>query len=62
MTMPTIAILGIDLGKKAIVLRRRITRGVVAFTAALPPYIVAMEVCCGAHFLGRSFVAHAQAA
>ena len=34
----------------------------VAFSAALPPCIVAMEVCCGAHFLGRSFVAHAQKA
>ena len=34
----------------------------VAFTAASPPYIVAMEACCEAHFLGRSFVAHAQAA
>lgn len=69
MTKPTIAVLGIDLGKNrcslagldasgAVVLRRKIMReGVVAFTATLPPCIVAMEACCGAHFLGRAFSA-----
>src|SRR5271170_477482 len=66
MTKTPIAVLGIDLGKNscslagldatgAVVLRRRLTReGVVAFAAALPACIVAMEACCGAHFLGRT--------
>lgn len=62
-----IAVLGIDLGKNscslagldatgAVVFRRKMTReGVVAFAAALPRCVVAMEACCGAHFLGRTF-------
>jgi transposase len=62
-----IAVLGIDLGKNscslagldasgAVVFRRKLTReGVIAFTAALPRCVVAMEACCGAHFLGRTF-------
>src|SRR4051812_38027175 len=69
MTKMPIAVLGIDLGKNscslagldasgAVVLRRRMTReGLVAFTAGLPSCIVAMEVCCGAHFLGRTLAA-----
>lgn len=69
MTKLAIAVLGIDLGKNrcslagldgsgAVVLRRKITReGVVAFTAALPACIIAMEACCGAHFLGRAIAA-----
>lgn len=69
MTKTSIAVLGIDLGKNnfsvagldasgAVVLRRRIRReGIVAFAAALPACIVAMEACCGAHFLGRTLVA-----
>lgn len=69
MTKLPIAVLGIDLGKNrcslagldasgAVVLRRTTTReGVVAFAAGLAPCIVAMEACCGAHFLGRTFVA-----
>ena len=69
MTKTSIAVLGIDLGKNscsvagldtsgAVVLRRRIRReGVVAFAAALPACIVAMEACCGAHFLGRTLAA-----
>jgi transposase len=63
----SIAVLGIDLGKSscslagldatgAVVLRRRLTReGVVRFVAGLPACVVAMEACCGAHFLGRTF-------
>ena len=62
-----IAVLGIDLGKNscslagldasgAVVFRRKMTReGVVAFAAALPRCVIAMEACCGAHFLGRTF-------
>ena len=69
MTKTPIAVLGIDLGKNscslagldatgAVVLRRRMTReGVVAFAAKLPTCVVAMEACCGAHYLGRTFEA-----
>jgi transposase len=61
----TIFVLGIDLGKNvcslvgldeagAVVLRRRFRReGVAAFVGKLPACIVAMEACCGAHYLGR---------
>lgn len=67
MTKTPIAVLGIDLGKNscslagldatgAVVLRKKITReGVVAFAAGLPACAIAMEACCGAHFLGRAF-------
>jgi len=69
MTKMPIAVLGIDLGKNscsvagldssgAVVLRRRMTREtLVAFAGKLPACIVAMEACCGAHFLGRTFAA-----
>ena len=62
---PSIAVLGIDLGKNScslagldetgrVVLRRRLTReGLVRLAAGLPACIVAMEACCGAHHLGR---------
>jgi transposase len=62
-----ITVLGIDLGKNscsvagldingAVVLRRRMTREVlVAFAHKLSACIVAMEACCGVHFLGRTF-------
>ncbi len=68
MTKTPIAVLGIDLGKNscslagldasgAVILRRKMTRErVVAFAAELPACVVAMEACCGAHFLGRAFV------
>lgn len=68
MTKTPIAVLGIDLGKNscslagldasgAVILRRKMTRErVVAFAAELPSCVVAMEACCGAHFLGRAFV------
>ena len=67
MTKTPIAMLGIDLGKNscslagldasgAVVMRKKMTReGVVAFTSELAPCVVAMEACCGAHFLGRAF-------
>lgn len=67
MTKTPIAVLGIDLGKNscslagldatgAVILRRKMTRErLVAFAAELPSCIVAMEACCGAHFLGRAF-------
>jgi len=60
-----IAVLGIDLGKNScsvvgldtagrVVLRRRMHRdSVIKLAAGLPPCIMAMEACCGAHHLGR---------
>ena len=65
MTKPTVAVLGIDLGKNScsvagldgtgrVVLRRRLSRdGVVRLASSLPDCVVAMEACCGAHHLGR---------
>ncbi len=61
-----IAVLGIDLGKNScsvvgldgtgrVVLKRRLHRdGVVKLAAGLPPCVMAMEACCGAHHLGRT--------
>ncbi|APG90246.1 IS110 family transposase [Sinorhizobium americanum] len=61
----SIFVLGIDLGKNvcslvglneagAVVLRRRLRRdGVADFVCKMPPCIVAMEACCGAHHVGR---------
>ena len=70
MTKTSIAVLGIDLGKNscsltgmdalgAVVMRKRMTRdAIVTFAASLPACIIAMEACCGAHFLGRTLAAH----
>ena len=64
-----IVIVGIDLGKNScsvagldasgrVVLRRRMRRSVLEnFVQGLQRCIVAMEACCGAHHLGRVFVA-----
>src|SRR5512134_3604487 len=61
--------LGIDLGKTVcslagldasgrVVLKRRIRRNkIIAFAANLPPCIIAMEACCGAHFLAHRLIA-----
>lgn len=61
----TIVMIGIDLGKNscsvaaldesgAVVLRRRMRPGsIVGFAAMYAPCTVAMEACCGAHYLGR---------
>lgn len=69
MTKTPIAVLGIDLGKNScslagmdaagsVVVRKRVTReGVIAFAATLAPCIIAMEACCGAHFMGRTLQA-----
>lgn len=60
-----IVILGIDLGKNicsvvglnatgTVVLRRRMRRQtVIDFASKLPQCVMAMEACCGAHYLGR---------
>jgi transposase len=65
MAKPTVAVLGIDLGKNScsvagldaaghVVVRRRLTRdGVLRLAAGLPACVMAMEACCGAHHLGR---------
>ena len=64
-----IAILGIDLGKNScslvglddqgkVVKRRRMRpTSITGFTKSLPPCIIAMEACCGAHHLGRLLTA-----
>ena len=65
----SIVILGIDLGKNScsivgrdangsVVVRRRMRRdGVIAFASKLPPCVMAMDACCGAHHMGRSLAA-----
>jgi transposase len=65
-----ISVLGVGLGKNvcslvgfdasgAVVLRRCAKREtLIALAARLPPCVVAMEACCGAHHLGRVFAAH----
>ena len=64
-----VSVLGIDLGKnscslvgldgigKVVVLRRMRSETVIAFAAKLPPCIVAMEACCGAHHMDRALAA-----
>ena len=68
-----IAVLGIDLGKNScslagldetgrVVLRRRMRRdSILLFASKLPPCVVAMEACCGAHHLGRLLEARGHA-
>jgi transposase len=63
-----IATIGIDIGKSSfhivglnvrgeIVLRRRCTRKqLMRDLANLPPCLVGMEACCGAHHLGQRLV------
>ena len=65
----TIVILGVDLGKTscsvvgvdatgAVVARRTMRRQtLIDYVTKLPTCVVAMEACCGAHHLGRLFVA-----
>ena len=64
-----IAVLGIDLGKNIcsvagfdpagnIVLKRRMRpNSITKFTSRLSKCVVAMEACCGAHYLGRRIAA-----
>ena len=70
MTKTPIAVLGIDLGKNscslagmdaagAVIMRKRMTRdAIVTFAGTLPACVIAMEACCGAHFLGRTLALH----
>src|SRR6201981_2172821 len=65
-----IAVLGVDLGKNvcsvvgldasgAVVMRRKVRREtLIRLAEKLPPCVVGMEACCGAHHLGRLFAAH----
>ncbi len=65
-----ISVLGVDLGKNvcsvvgldafgAVVMRRKVRREtLIALAEKLPPCVVGMEACCGAHHLGRVFAAH----
>ena len=62
-----IAVLGVDLGKNvcsvvgldtsgAVVMRRKVRHDtLIALAEKLPPCVVGMEACCGAHHLGRLF-------
>ena len=66
----TIVILGVDLGKNscsvvgvdavgAVVVRRSMRRQtLIDYVSKLPTCVVAMEACCGAHYLGRLFAAY----
>ena len=68
-----IAVLGVDLGKNvcsvvgldasgAVVMRRKVRREtLIGLAEKLPPCVVGMEACCGAHHLGRLFAAHGHA-
>jgi transposase len=65
-----IAVLGVDLGKNvcsvvgldpsgAVVMRRKVRREtLIALAEKLPPCVVGMEACCGAHHVGRVYAAH----
>jgi transposase len=66
----SIVILGVDLGKNAcsvvgvdaagaVVVRRSMRhQTLIDYVAKLPACVVAMEACCGAHYLGRLFAAN----
>jgi hypothetical protein len=68
--MSQVSILGIDLAKQIfhvvglddmgnVVLRRRIPRSaLMAFIAQLPPVVIGMEACGGAHYWARRFREH----
>ncbi len=70
MALTAISVLGVDLGKNvcsvvglnesgAVVMRRKMRREtLIGLAEKLPACVVGMEACCGAHHLGRIFVAH----
>jgi transposase len=70
MALATISVLGVDRGKNecsvvgldasgAVVMRRKVRREtLIGLAEKLPPCVVGMEACCGAHHLGRLFAAH----
>ena len=52
------SVVGLD-PSSAVVMRRKVRREtLIGLAAKLPPCMVAMEACCGAHHLGRVFAAH----
>jgi len=70
MALAAISVLGVDLGKNVcsvvgldgagkVVMRRKMRREtLIGLAEKLPPCVVGMEACCGAHHLGRIFDAH----
>jgi transposase len=68
--MPQVSVLGIDTAKQlfhivgmddtgTIVWRKRLTRGaLMPFIAQLPPVVIGMEACGGAHYWARRFREH----
>ena len=62
---PHLSVMGIDIAKQVfhlvgrdergqVVMRKRLTRGeLIPFMAQLPPVIVGMEACGGAHYWAR---------
>jgi transposase len=67
MALATISVLGVDLGKNVcsvvgldafgkVIMRRKMKREtLIGLAEKLPPCVVGMEACCGAHHLGRIF-------
>jgi transposase len=67
---PAMSVLGIDIAKRVfhavgmdergkIVLRKRLSRhDLIPFLAKLPPVLIGMEACGGAHYWARRFRAH----
>ena len=70
MALAAVTVLGVDLGKNfcsvvgldatgAVVIRRKMRREtLVGLAERLPPCVVGMEACCGAHHVGRLFANH----
>jgi transposase len=68
--MPQISVLGIDIAKQIfhvvglndagdVVLRKRLPRGaLMSFMAQMPPVVIGMEACGGAHYWARRFRQH----
>jgi transposase len=52
------SVVGLD-ASGAVVMRRKVRREtLIGLAEKLPPCVVGMEACCGAHHLGRLFAAH----
>src|SRR5882724_4806797 len=68
--MPQVSVLGIDIAKQIfhvvglddagnVVLRKRLPRGaLMSFIAQMPPVVIGMETCGGAHYWARRFREH----
>ena len=53
-----ISVLGVDLGKNVCSVVGLDASGAVVMRRKVPPCVVGMEACCGAHHLGRVLAAH----